>query len=218
MAGAPTAGPAAAAPPLSPEERAAARRERERQKHASARAEGREPSRNRAQRRASHGVTATPRTGRPPKVSVAQIAEALGKTGGLIGISAQLLKVERRTVERYLTKYASLRTVRDQAKESALDHAEWSLIRAAKAGEPWAVQWFLRYQGKARGYQDVRKTEQESTVRVEVAYTDDALASGHPATTVTQLPPPSADEADPSHYEPQIEVVEAEVLVPEPAP
>src|SRR3954469_5480198 len=181
MAGAPPAGPAAAAtvPRLSPEERAAARRERERQKHASARAEGREPSRNRAQRRAAHGVSTTPRIGALPKVTVAQIAEALGKTGGLIGISAQLLKVERRTVERYLAKYASLRTVRDQAKESALDHAEWSLIRAAKAGEPWAVQWFLRYQGKERGYQDVRKTEAESTVRVEVAYTDDALASGH---------------------------------------
>ena len=178
--------------------------------HAARRAQGFERTLSADERRAKAGYTGgVHRPGRPPRWSTEQIAEALAKTGGLIGVSADLLGCNRRTVERYVARYPSLQKVLADAKEEALDHAEWALYKAAKAGEPWAVQWFLKHQGKRRGYQEVHKTEQDSRVHVDVTYTHDALSSGRPSTTVTPLPKPA--EADDL---PRLEVVEAEVTYP----
>jgi len=239
MAGAPQpqefAESAAPPAPLSQEERAAARRASRAARAAAAAAAKKAagiPRKTLQERREATAARAgkppppKPKLGHPQRITVPKIAEALAKTGGLIGVTAQFLKCERRTVEKYVARYPSLQEVRDQAREEALDHTEWALIKAARAGEPWAVQWFLRYQGKARGYQEIRKTEQESTVRVEVAYTEDALRSGQPTTTVTQisqLPPPAVDpvlggdgaprtgSADAPQTGPAIEIVEAEI-------
>jgi len=139
--------------------------------------------------------------GRPPKVSVDLIAEALAKTGGLLGVTAQLLKCERRTIERYLVRYSGLRKIRDDAKEHALDDAEWALIKAAKRGDPWAVQWFLRYQGKRRGYQEATRDAAGQTLRVDVVYSDELLRPTANSTTVRALP--AGHDA--------VEIVEADV-------
>lgn len=205
-----------------------ARREKSRAKHAAYRAEGKPSHRltvaERKARTAARTGQPVPaaKKGAPEKLSVPRIAEALAKTGGLIGPAAEFLQYPRSSVVHYVERYASLQRVQSQAREHALDDTEWALIKAARAGEPWAVQWFLKYQGKERGYQEVRKTEQDATVRVEVAYTEDALGAGRPTTTVTQLaqlpPPDGAAEgggsAESSQYEQRVEVVEAEVSYP----
>lgn len=133
--------------------------------------------------------------------------------------AARWLKVKPATVSAALKRWPSLIDVLQEAKSAALDDTEWALIRAAKGGEPWAVQYFLRHQGRERGYVEQKKGEGVPTFRVEVAYTEDALGVSRPATTVTQLPAPASAER--SHNEhpdaetPQIEVVEAEVTFPQ---
>lgn len=203
-----------------------ARREKSRAKHAAYRAEGKPSHRltvaERKARTAARTGQPVPaaKKGAPEKLSVPRIAEALAKTGGLIGPAAEFLQYPRSSVVHYVERYASLQRVQSQAREHALDDTEWALIKAARAGEPWAVQWFLKYQGKSRGYQEVHKSEQDTRVQVEVTYTEDALGAGRPNTTVQQLPPPpsssgSADSGVRSADSPHIEIVDAEISYPQ---
>jgi hypothetical protein len=151
------------------------------------------------------------RTGPPvePRLTKARVADALLKTGGLLNIAANALRCSHLELRLALRRWPTLLQVKEEAKEAALDGAEWALIRAAKQGEPWAVQWFLKHQGQERGYAEVARSEHQERVRVEVTYTEDALGAARPATTVTPLPPPSVRRA-PGADLPRIEVVEAE--------
>lgn len=142
-----------------------------------------------------------------PRFTKEEAAAALLKTGGLISVAAAALRVTPESVRRALKRWPTLRPLLEEAKDAILDDTEWALFRAARSGEPWAVQYLLRHHGKQRGYQEVRKTEEERRVQVEVTYSADALAAGRPDTVVTQLPPPA--NAEPPH----IEVVEAEVVL-----
>lgn len=154
-------------------------------------------------------------------------AEALLKHGGLLTPAARWLKVKPQTVHQALKRWPTLVDVLQDAKQAALDDTEWALIRAARTGEPWAVQYYLRHQGRERGYVDQKKTDAVPTFRVEVTYTEDALGATRPVTTVTQLlpsghvpagvatsPPRSPTAPDPSAERQQIEVLEAEVSFP----
>jgi len=147
----------------------------------------------------------------------ARVADALMKTGGLLTVAATALKVTRPELVKAFGRWPTLYRVQEEAKEAILDGVEWALIRAARGGEPWAVQYFLRHQGQERGYAEVHKSEHQARIQVDVAYTQDALSSGQPTTVVTPLPPlapPPPQGAESSQYEPAVEVVEADVGFP----
>jgi hypothetical protein len=83
-----------------------------------------------------------------------QVAKALKANKGLIYLAADKLGCTGRTVLRYLNRYPSLREVIADCLERRLDRGEQRLDEAVDRGDAWAVQFFLRMQGKHRGYFD----------------------------------------------------------------
>lgn len=92
------------------------------------------------------------RPGPPPRYTVAEVAEALRKNGGLQTMSAKALGVNRATVCVMVARHPELRTVIEEAREATCDLAELKLIESIKKREAWAVCFFLKCQGKHRGY------------------------------------------------------------------
>lgn len=89
------------------------------------------------------------------------VAKALAETNGLVFMAAERLKVSARTVYRYGERYPSVREAMEHQKGKRLDTAEASLWRAVLAGEAWAVCFYLKTQGKQRGYVERREIDAE---------------------------------------------------------
>lgn len=90
--------------------------------------------------------------GRPPKLDAVQVAADIAALNGNLAAVAKKHGVSRQAVLKLTQKHQSLRGVLSDAREGMLDHAESSLFRAVLSGEAWAVCFFLKTQGKARGY------------------------------------------------------------------
>jgi hypothetical protein len=81
-----------------------------------------------------------------------QMVDALQQAKGMATVAARLLHCDLRTIENYAKVYPQVAEVRRQERESMLDAGELSLLRAVQNGEPWAVCFLLKTQGKHRGY------------------------------------------------------------------
>lgn len=100
-----------------------------------------------------------------PRFTVEQVADALTKSHGFLSGAAKALGCTRRTITNYLNRHESLRRHVDELREQRLDFAEGVLMRLIKEGNVAAVIFFLKTQGRNRGY----------TERFEVAGESDAL-------------------------------------------
>jgi hypothetical protein len=81
-----------------------------------------------------------------------QVEDALKKCFGNIASAARVLGVDRASVWRAIKRWPELELVLDSMRETMLDNAETALNKAILAGESWAVCFFLKTQGKKRGY------------------------------------------------------------------
>ena len=85
-------------------------------------------------------------------VTVEQCEEALRKAGGFISHAAAMLGISHQSLSKRIQRSERLQQVRAETTETHLDLAETKLIEAVKAGEAWAVCFYLKCQGKERGY------------------------------------------------------------------
>jgi len=92
------------------------------------------------------------------KLTKQEIIEAIPKTHGVKKYLAEKLGVDRRTIYRYFEKHPDLEQETQEYLDSVSDVAEHHLIEAVKAGNSWAVRYWLSTRGKSRGY----STKQES--------------------------------------------------------
>jgi len=83
---------------------------------------------------------------------VGEIAEALLKCAGILSNAAEELGCKRATLVKYLERHPDLAKVRDHAREVTLDLAESKLVDKIKKGNLGAIIFFLKTQGKQRGY------------------------------------------------------------------
>src|SRR5262245_19559983 len=97
-----------------------------------------------------------------------QVVEALKATGGLVFLAAERLGVSVRSVYRYRERYACVAEAAEHEKGKRLDLAEASLWKAVLAGEGWAVCFYLKTQGKHRGYVERHEVDGAVPVRLEV--------------------------------------------------
>ena len=86
------------------------------------------------------------------KYTPEQIITALEKHKGLVSKAAKALRCSRQTVMNYAARYPEVREAMDDAREAMLDVAESKLFDAVRKGQPWAVCFYLKTQGKKRGY------------------------------------------------------------------
>lgn len=92
------------------------------------------------------------KVGRKPILDPELVAAALSDLQGNVAAVAKRFGVDRSAVAHLIAKRPSLQRVCKDAREGMLDHGESALYRAVIAGEAWAVCFFLKTQGKARGY------------------------------------------------------------------
>ena len=95
---------------------------------------------------------AHPLSKKPTRKELDRMAEFIRKGDGLQSSTARRLKVSRQTMRQWLSKYPELLEAFDDARESMLDVAESQLHLEIKKGKAWAVCFYLKCQGKSRGY------------------------------------------------------------------
>ena len=90
--------------------------------------------------------------GKKREETAKRIIKALQETNGLLTMAASKSGIGYRTVCRYVAEYPSVKEAAHDAKETLLDFAEGKLYQKIKAGDNTAIIFFLKTQGKARGY------------------------------------------------------------------
>ena len=92
------------------------------------------------------------RGGRHAGFTQSQVAGALTAASGLVTSAAKRLGCNPKTLYRYIDRFPALKDVLREARESSIDLAESKLMEAIKAGNLTAIIFFLKTQGKSRGY------------------------------------------------------------------
>lgn len=86
------------------------------------------------------------------KHAQATVIAAVKKRDGKLYLAAADLDVTAQTLRNYAKRWPDVRQAIREAKGRLLDHAESKLFQAIDKGEAWAVCFFLKCQGKRRGY------------------------------------------------------------------
>lgn len=86
------------------------------------------------------------------KVSIQQIIEALEATGGWQSQAAEKLGINHSSLSRRIKRHQVLQQALEDIRCKYLDLAESQLIKAIKEGNLSAIIFYLKCQGKKRGY------------------------------------------------------------------
>lgn len=81
-----------------------------------------------------------------------RIVKALEETHGLLTMAAKRAGVTYRTVQRYIHDYPTVAQAVQDSKDAMLDFAEGKLMQNIKDGDNTAIIFYLKTQGKLRGY------------------------------------------------------------------
>lgn len=98
--------------------------------------------------------------------SNAKIIAALKESRGLVAVAARKLGISRQQIYRRMQSNDQVREAVEEARDFTTDTAEAALFKAIAAGEAWAVCFYLKTQGKDRGY--VEKQQLEHTGELPV--------------------------------------------------
>jgi hypothetical protein len=85
-------------------------------------------------------------------IPIEQCEEAIRKAGGFISHAAAMLGISHQSLSKRISRSDRLQQVRAETTDQHLDLAETKLIEAVKAGEAWAICFYLKCKGKHRGY------------------------------------------------------------------
>lgn len=86
------------------------------------------------------------------RYNIEQLKEAFTKSGGFISLACKMLDCTRKTLYNYLKKYPELQEHLDDIREGYLDMAESGLISHIKEKDKQCLFFYLKTQGKNRGY------------------------------------------------------------------
>ena len=86
------------------------------------------------------------------ELTAQKLIKALHESNGLMTFAAKRAGVSYATVKRYVAEFPSVAQAVVDAKEGMLDFAEGKLYGKIKDGDNVAILFYLKTQGKARGY------------------------------------------------------------------
>jgi len=86
------------------------------------------------------------------KYTKEQVQQAIQNSGGFVSVVSANLQCTRKTIYNYLDKYPELKEILQDIKEQYLDMAEAKLIEKIRAGATPELLFYLKTQGKSRGY------------------------------------------------------------------
>lgn len=107
------------------------------------------------------------------RTSIEECAVALRKAGGFLTGAANLLGISPSSLCERIAKYPELKQIQDEIKESYLDMAETALLKKIKSGDLGAMCFYLKCQGKKRGYIEKEAQQQQSEANVQVVIVKD---------------------------------------------
>jgi hypothetical protein len=84
--------------------------------------------------------------------TAARIIAAISESSGLLTLAAKKAGLGYSTVWRYTQDFPTVKQAVIEAKERMLDFAEGKLYEKIKSGDNTAIIFYLKTQGKARGY------------------------------------------------------------------
>ena len=90
--------------------------------------------------------------GRSEVLNPTQLVSALWQVGGFLSYAAKSLNVNISTVRRMIERYPEVADALDDIRNSRLDFVESKLMQKIEEGELTAIIFFLKTQGKSRGY------------------------------------------------------------------
>jgi len=122
----------------------------------------------------------TPVKGKRKTPTAKQYAQAIIDANGVIKNAAAKLKVSRQAIYRAVDRYDEVRQAFEDARENGLDYAETKLMEQIGKGNMTAIIFYLKTQGKKRGF--VERSETHTVAKVDVSSLSDeqleALAKG----------------------------------------
>lgn len=98
---------------------------------------------------------------------------ALRANNGVIAPSARQAGISRRVVYVWLDESEEFKKAVDDAKNDAIDFAESCLVKAMEEGNITAIIFYLKSQGRARGWNDGQTQQQTNAQAVNVNVTFD---------------------------------------------
>lgn len=104
------------------------------------------------------------------RYTCAQVIEAIQQTKGMLTIAAKKLGCAPDTVYRYVREYPTVAAALKIEREAVTDMAELALYKAIQAGEGWATCFYLKTQGRARGYVERQEIEHSGVIGVVKGY------------------------------------------------
>jgi hypothetical protein len=116
------------------------------------------------------------KAGRQPILDGELVAAAIVELEGNISSVAKRFGVSRSAVQKMVAARPTLQSVLQDAREGLKDDAESALVAAVRGGEAWAVCFFLKTQGKDRGY--VERSEVEQTTRARLLIEEEVVDAG----------------------------------------
>jgi hypothetical protein len=112
------------------------------------------------------------------RLTVRRIEEQLAVKRGNVAATARALGVHRTTIHRRIQKSPVLQAALEEARETMLDNAERQLYDEALDGNTAALIFFLKTQGKSRGYTERHELTgaDGKAVHIILSWGDDADA------------------------------------------
>jgi len=89
---------------------------------------------------------------KPERYPPALLLSALTQAKGMIAVAARLLGCSRQTIYDSMRRHPEITEIVEGQRDLLLDAAELKLIEAVVNGRPWAILFYLKTQGKSRGY------------------------------------------------------------------
>jgi hypothetical protein len=81
-----------------------------------------------------------------------KVIKALKAKGGRLSDAARGLRVTYCCIYQFIQAHPKCKEVHETIQESFLDLAESKLVTAIRKGAPWAICFYLKCQGKERGW------------------------------------------------------------------
>lgn len=120
-----------------------------------------------------------------------EVAKALVAFKGLQYLAAEALDVDPTRVGQIIKKSPMLQELRDNLLERRLDVAEMNLSELTEEKDLGAIIWFLRTQGRKRGYVEAEKAEppgQTEALKMSIADAKDLDAGSQVISKPDQEP------------------------------
>lgn len=103
-----------------------------------------------------------------PRATVADVMALVDEKHGNVSSIARALRISRQAVYRIIDKSEPLKDALSSARETMLDNVESKLYAEALAGNTTAMIFFLKTQGRSRGYQEKVELDHSGVVGFRV--------------------------------------------------